>query len=256
MTDISIVIPVKNSVGTVRRCIESVLSQENILIECIVMDAISNDGTSEILSSYGNLIKHVRESDLGIADAMNKGILLARSSLIAILDADDYYLPNVLMKIVEIHQSSPTSIICCDMRIVGDRINYVNMPRGFRRLEYGMVINHTAAFTPRECFINFGLYNTKYKLIADLDFYRRVFRAGYKFSRANICSTVYATGGTTHSASNMLNQEMIEFIQSSKISQTHKNFILLKRKYLYKLFSSKLTYYSHIKNLISNYLHF
>jgi glycosyltransferase involved in cell wall biosynthesis len=53
----------KNCVRTIRRCIDSVVTQDYPNIEVIVQDGASTDGTLEILQSYGNKIKLVSEPD-------------------------------------------------------------------------------------------------------------------------------------------------------------------------------------------------
>lgn len=89
---ISIITVVFNGAATIRQCIESVLGQDYPLIEYIVIDGNSTDGTQEIVRSYGNRIqKFVSEPDAGIYDAMNKGIDAASGDVVGILNSDDFY---------------------------------------------------------------------------------------------------------------------------------------------------------------------
>ena len=89
---ISIVTVVFNGASTLRSCIDSVLSQDYGLIEYIIVDGNSTDGTVEVVKSYGTKIhKFISEPDKGIYDAMNKGIELATGDVIGILNADDFY---------------------------------------------------------------------------------------------------------------------------------------------------------------------
>ena len=72
-----------NSASTIADTIQSVLSQDYPYIEYIIVDGNSNDGTQKIIQSYQHkLSKWVSESDVGIYDAMNKGIRMATGEII------------------------------------------------------------------------------------------------------------------------------------------------------------------------------
>ena len=71
---ISIITVIYNAADTIADCINSVLSQDYPSIEYIVIDGNSNDGSQEIIKSFGDSIAtFVSEADNGIYDAMNKG---------------------------------------------------------------------------------------------------------------------------------------------------------------------------------------
>lgn len=89
---VSILTVVFNGVQTIRQCIESVKDQDYPLIEYIIVDGSSKDGTQAVVQSYGDQItRFISEPDAGIYDAMNKGIQLATGDIIGILNADDFY---------------------------------------------------------------------------------------------------------------------------------------------------------------------
>src|ERR1035437_7794058 len=101
---ISIITPSYNSAKTITRTIESIISQNYMDLEYIVIDGWSTDGTDNIVLSYKDKlnIKFISEKDSGIYDAMNKGIKLAIGDIIGILNSDDFYSDNnILMKVAE-----------------------------------------------------------------------------------------------------------------------------------------------------------
>lgn len=98
---VSFVIPTRNQAGFIRRCLDGCLAQRLPDAEVIVVDGRSTDGTLDVLGSYGNRIRWVSEPDAGQADAINKGVSMARGELIAWINSDDYYasarvLPTVI----------------------------------------------------------------------------------------------------------------------------------------------------------------
>ena len=57
MVKITVITVVKNNRAGIEKTIKSVLSQTQEQIEHIVVDGMSNDGTSEIISKYKKKIK-------------------------------------------------------------------------------------------------------------------------------------------------------------------------------------------------------
>ena len=90
MTSISIITATFNAADTIRDCLDCVIDQ-TMDVEHILVDGMSDDGTSGIAEEYGNhLAKLVSEPDNGIYDAMNKGLKLANGEIVGFLNADDY----------------------------------------------------------------------------------------------------------------------------------------------------------------------
>ena len=60
---VSVIIPCRNEADEIRGCIDSVLNQDYGRLEVIVADGNSEDGTWDILQSYGDRIKAIREEE-------------------------------------------------------------------------------------------------------------------------------------------------------------------------------------------------
>ena len=98
MADFSIITVTYNSSGTLRTAMESVLYQTYSPKEYIIVDGASKDDTVEIAESYRGIAKEkninliiISEPDKGIYDAMNKGIKMATSEIVGMINSDDYY---------------------------------------------------------------------------------------------------------------------------------------------------------------------
>ena len=97
ISTISIITIVYNNVEYISDALESVLSQDFPLIEYIVIDGGSTDGTLEVIQKYrDNISVFLSEADKGIYDALNKGVELATGDVIAILHSDDIFCDNFL----------------------------------------------------------------------------------------------------------------------------------------------------------------
>ena len=89
---VSIVTVCLNSRLTIKKCIESVLSQSYDNIEYIIVDGGSDDGTLDIIMENEKEIDYfVSEPDTGLYNAMNKGLSLCLGSYILLLNSDDWY---------------------------------------------------------------------------------------------------------------------------------------------------------------------
>ena len=93
---VSVIIPTYDRCGFLRQAIESVLAQTCPADELIVVDDGSTDDTPDMLADYGNRIRVIRQSNRGVSAARNTGIRQSRGQFIALLDSDDYWLPQKL----------------------------------------------------------------------------------------------------------------------------------------------------------------
>lgn len=96
MTTISAVIPTYNYGRFLREAIDSALTQTHPALEVIVVDDGSTDDTPQVLASYGNRIRAIRQPNQGVGAARNTGIAAARGEYVAFLDSDDIWKPEKL----------------------------------------------------------------------------------------------------------------------------------------------------------------
>lgn len=98
--DVSVVLPVYNGEAFLRNSINSVLRQENVNLELVIVDDSSSDSSRDIVASVGDDRVVVRnlEANGGLANALNVGIDIARGQLIARQDQDDISHPFRLWK--------------------------------------------------------------------------------------------------------------------------------------------------------------
>ncbi|PRY88366.1 glycosyltransferase family 2 protein [Mongoliibacter ruber] len=101
MTNIylSIIIPVYNVEGYLRKCIESIISQDFQDFELILINDGSTDGSRELCEQYAlndNRIKVFHQKNSGVSVARNSGLEKAQGELICFVDGDDEIFPGSL----------------------------------------------------------------------------------------------------------------------------------------------------------------
>ncbi|PWS26429.1 glycosyl transferase [Pedobacter yonginense] len=96
---ISLVTVVYNGEAFLKNCIESVIAQSYTDVEYIVIDGSSVDSTLDIIEAYRpHIHKFVSEQDRGLYDAINKGIKMASGDIVGILNADDMFASDAVLK--------------------------------------------------------------------------------------------------------------------------------------------------------------
>lgn len=100
----SVVIPLYNKSYSIARCIDSVLTQNHLPLEVIIVnDGSTDDSMSIVDTKYANEIKKgfiriVEQPNKGVSISRNVGVEIARSEYICFLDADDEWLSGFLEK--------------------------------------------------------------------------------------------------------------------------------------------------------------
>lgn len=95
-SDVSVVIPVYNGERYLAEAVESVLVQEPRPAEVILVDDGSTDDSAAVAARFGSRIRYERQPNAGQSAARNRGVSLARGTLLAFLDDDDYWAPGKL----------------------------------------------------------------------------------------------------------------------------------------------------------------
>jgi glycosyltransferase involved in cell wall biosynthesis len=184
---ISVITPVYNGDRFIESCIRMVIDQACPEVEHLIVDGGSSDRTVEIVQLYANQYPHIRwvsEPDHGQSDAMNKGIEMAKGNIIAMLNVDDYYEPNVLNRIVEWFEELPEpSLLVGNCNIWNDQGQLVgiNRPKHLQLTDLLLgqninpfPLNPSAYFYHRSLHQQIGCYSIDDHYSMDVDF---LFRA-------------------------------------------------------------------------------
>jgi glycosyltransferase involved in cell wall biosynthesis len=97
---VSVIMPVFNAAVTLRRSIDSILTQSHATLELILVDDGSTDGSRGLIEDYAYADSRVRAflqpANAGVAAARNVGLDNASGSHIAFCDSDDWWHPRKL----------------------------------------------------------------------------------------------------------------------------------------------------------------
>lgn len=236
-----------NSAKTIKDTIESVLSQDYALIEYVIIDGASTDGTIEIVKSFGDKIsKFVTEKDNGLYDAMNKGISLATGDIIGILNSDDVYAnAQIVSEVVSIFLAKQVEVVYGDLFYF--KTGFPDVPVRFykggqfsiKRVKYGLMPPHPTFFIKREVYEKYGVFDTRYTLSADFDLILRLLGV-HKVSfwyLPKVLVKMRVGGKSTSSIKRtmLMNREDLE---SCKHNGIRTNVIKFYSKYITKIFHS------------------
>lgn len=115
--DISVIIPIYNVEKYLKRCVDSVLRQEGVSLEIILVDDGSIDSSGKIcddyVSNFTNIrCQHIKNS--GPSTAKNVGYDMAIGNYIAFIDSDDEIKPNMFSQMLKSGYQHNADIVCCN----------------------------------------------------------------------------------------------------------------------------------------------
>jgi glycosyltransferase involved in cell wall biosynthesis len=122
--DVSVIIPVYNSEKYLSACIDSVLHQEEVTLEIILVDDGSTDSSGSICDEYANkyeIIRTVHIKNSGQAVAKNEGLKYAKGNYIALTDSDDKMTPQMLHTMVTAGYKHDADIVCCNYKQIDEK---------------------------------------------------------------------------------------------------------------------------------------
>lgn len=145
---ISIVMPSFNQIAFLEEAVRSVLDQQGVSVELLVMDPGSTDGSRGLLEQlrghYGEKLKLSFEPDNGQSDAVNRGMAIAGGDILGWLNSDDRLRPDTLEKVTGLLHGQPAAWLYGRAGVIDEAgrpssglvVKYKNYRgRGFSRLK-------------------------------------------------------------------------------------------------------------------------
>lgn len=209
---VSVVTVTYNCEKRIARTIESVINQSYTNIEYIVIDGKSTDNTLSVIEKYRDKLDYViSEPDLGIFDAMNKGIAVANGLWINFMNAGDVFVHSgVLEEIVQSNHNDVGVIFGDKALLLKDGIYQIAARPFYKVGGTGMGINHQCVFV-RTDLIKGSPFDLQFKVAADYKMIHSLYTMGIAFKYvAKPVALVESTGFSTRNKHRqMLEEERI-----------------------------------------------
>lgn len=176
---IGFVIATLNSEATIDRCLRSILVEQDLIPDVVIIDGGSSDATMTIVSNYAQWISIiVSEPDTGIYDAWNKGVRLLDSDWIGFIGADDYLHSDACTNLANaIAEQKNINYLSANLDIIssdGHVINTVGRCFEWVRFRRAMEVAHVGSLHRRSLFETYGLFDDSYHICGDYEFLLRI----------------------------------------------------------------------------------
>ena len=212
---VSVIIPTFNNAKFILQAVESVLQQTYRDYELLVIDDGSTDETRSILQPYQDRIRYLYHENRGVSAARNRGLYLARGEFVALLDGDDYFLPEKLAQQTAVFDANPgVGIVNSGFRVVSHQGNVLADMQWWHGLEelsletwllYKPVLPSAMMFR-LDWLKRVGGFDRRFPPAEDLDITFRLALAGCEAAwlpQVTICYRLHDTSASSQSTPKM-----------------------------------------------------
>jgi glycosyltransferase involved in cell wall biosynthesis len=215
---ISIITICFNCKADLRKTLENVAGLNYPNIEHIVIDGGSTDGSIEVIEEFQNqLFYHISEPDLGIYDAMNKGIIVATGAWINFMNAGDTFHNNDVLESIFQSKFLEFDIVYGDTQI--------HYPNGFSRIKNvekaGTKVWRRLPFVHQSAMVKAELlkkrpFKIEFPLCADFDFFLHEHLSGAKFLKTDLIISDFYSGGVSDNYRSKTAKEVRQIVRQHK----------------------------------------
>lgn len=173
MKRLSIITINYNNLPGLKKTVASVVGQTWKEFEYIVIDGGSTDGSAVYIADQKEHFDYwVSEPDLGIYNAMNKGIARASGEYLLFLNSGDhFYNSNVLKKYHNL--IGEYDLIYFNLKIIGEKKEFIKEYPDQLSFAYFVkyTLPHPSTFIKKDLFKKVGLYKEDFKIVSDWKFF-------------------------------------------------------------------------------------
>jgi glycosyltransferase len=244
---LSIITVSLNASENIKEAIDTVANQKDVCLEHIIIDGLSSDRTQEIIEKQLKLYSHINyisEKDFGIYDAINKGIKIAKGNIIGILNADDFYANNNVLKMVlaEFERNPNIGIIYGNLNYVHKRKssnvfrNWISKNYYDNFFEDGNDLPHPTMFVRKEVYNKVGLYNISFKISSDYEWMLRALKVNLiKSKYLPLLLVNMRLGGVSNQSLFNIFKQNLEVLSAWKINNLNPRILVIGKKLLIKV---------------------
>lgn len=178
---VSVIIPTYNRKALVLKALESVFAQTYRDYEVVLVDDGSTDGTQVAVATLGHGIRYLYQENAGEARARNYGLSAAGGEVVAFLDSDDQWSPDLLEREVRILKDHREVALVCAQSLTSGKKSKKFIPQQevvtgdlFPLLFQTNFVNNSTVVARRSCLVEAGGFNEDYLTYYDYDLWLRI----------------------------------------------------------------------------------
>jgi glycosyltransferase involved in cell wall biosynthesis len=129
---VSIIVPIYSTENYLRECIESILNQSYKVIDLILVDDGSKDGSLALCDRYkrrDNRVKVISKKNTGVSDTRNVGMAASEGAYICFVDSDDVVKPTYVETLLEGMRAEAVDVTFCNFEYLYDNRRIPKEPR-------------------------------------------------------------------------------------------------------------------------------
>ena len=163
---VSVIVPVYNVRQYLRETLDSVVQQTYGNLEILVVDDGSDDGSGEICDAYAKdpRVRVIHQKNRGLSAARNCGLDRMSGEVVAFLDADDIFYPNMIQTLLAAMQRNNADIVVggFDRRIFGTKMGKRRRGKVFAFQQEELLSSSDALVAMVEGRLNKSVWNKLY----------------------------------------------------------------------------------------------
>lgn len=191
--EVSVVMSVYNGARYLSESIDSILCQEGVDLEFIIVNDGSSDESPQLLDRYAERDPRVRiihQENGGLTKALIRGCAEARGEFIARQDTGDISLPTRLLRELDlIHTDAETVLVSCGTRFVGPKGEFLfNVLQSSDEAQQGLTTLdarklrgpscHPCTLFRNDAYRSVGGYRQQFRMAQDIDLWVRLAEIG------------------------------------------------------------------------------
>ncbi len=196
----SIITPSFRNSKWLKLCIASVADQQGVVLEHIVQDSCSDDGTQDWLPQDPRVQAFI-EKDKGMYDAVNRGYRRATGDILAYLNCDEQYLPGGLLAVQKFFEANPqVEAVLAGSLVTDGEGKYICHRHSLVPAKYGVWYKFplltSSIFLRRSVIHERGLFfDTKWRDLGDFHWVRSLMSAGVRMAVCPAFTSTFADTG-------------------------------------------------------------
>lgn len=218
MKKISVITVCFNAQDLISNTIESILKNCDSNFEYLIIDGGSTDNTVSIAKSYADSFKKLNvdfnvqsEKDLGIYDAMNKGVINCSNDWVIFINAGDLLNQNFSKGIYPTLINSNVDIIFGDVIVFDNNKESLDKAKEISLINYSLPFCHQSVLAKTVLLKKFP-FDLRFKISADYDFFLKAYLDNNIFEYVPQPISKYLLGGFSANVSNKYIKERLMII--------------------------------------------